>query len=295
MKDFLKLGEIGKVKLDENGKPKKPVNIFSKPIDVRQTEAARKSRIKITVIEALLFGAFLTAITAIYSISGINLEIDPESSAQIPSLFFFILEFVVFSILFGIGDYYLTEKRVNDYNQAVAGLPENLQDEINNALEEQKKEGLTEEEAKALNKSNGEEEEKKEEIQIEITEALDTEKDVDKVFVANAGDDFLGKIACCKGKILDNMGLEQEFLRITEMSVNEKGAENGVAAALLEKAKEFATESGMRAIAADADVNSANRLGLRESSKYDIKSPSGDLYMCETYPGSLMGLSGTVN
>jgi len=68
---------------DENKKQaKKPVNIFSRPINVMQTPEARKSRLTTVILEGLLFGAFLTAITAIYSISGLDLSLTPETPKQ---------------------------------------------------------------------------------------------------------------------------------------------------------------------------------------------------------------------
>ena len=296
MKDFLNLKKDPNKNLDKDGLPKKPENIFSKPIDVRQTEEARKSRLKIVIIEGLLFGAFLTAITAIYSISGLSFQLTPEQPQNAPSIFFYLLEFVVFSALVGVGDYFLTEKRVNDYNQKVHGMNINIDDEIAKALSEQEAEGITKEQAMAANKSDGQEEES--EQAFEIVDAVDTESDVVKALVAKNQDDFLGKISCRKGYILDTMGIEQQILVISAIEKSEKLLSNNVISALFEKARDFATESGMLAVVTSGSLNTEFTLNLSDVSKYSLKVAASDekyaIKITETYPGSLMGVSGTI-
>ncbi|MBQ3897240.1 MAG: hypothetical protein II742_01925, partial [Clostridia bacterium] len=138
----------------EGRKVKAPVNIFSKPIPVTQDDAARKARMKMIIIEGLLFGAFLTAITVIFSLSGLEMKLDPENGVNTPSIWFFLLEFIVFSIAFTVGDYFLTEHRVNMYNSQMAGININMDDEIDLALKAQEAEGISAEDAAAQNRSN---------------------------------------------------------------------------------------------------------------------------------------------
>lgn len=290
MKDFLKLEELLKVKLDENGNPKKPVNIFSKEIDVRQTEEARRSRMKIIIIEALLFGAFLTSVTAIYFISGINLDLNPESKAKIPSLFLFFLEFLISSALIGYGDYRLTETRVNDYNQKAASNPASLSDEITNALKEQELEGITKEEAVALNRSDGEEIQPEPKIKTEVKE---DENGEGMSFTASAEGKETGKMSCRKGLILDSAGMEHDILIISELSQSDEARGNDAAAALFDRAKSKAEEDGLCAAAASKELNDKFSLGLFEVSKYKLSSKE-PLLICESYPGSLMGISGEI-
>ena len=283
--------EAERIELEKGNRPKVPENIFSKPIDVSQSDEARKSRLKIVIIEALIFGAFLTAITAIYSFTGLDLKLNPETANKTPSLLFFVAEFVVFSGLVGIGDYFMTEKRVNDYNQKMAGVNFNIDEEIKNALLEQEAEGITKEEADALNSSNGEEKPIPKEIPLEIRDVSESKNLTDKAFEAYEEGTFAGKIRSCKGVILDSAGLETIILSISEFHVPEEYAKNAVGIKLFEEMKKAAMSEGLGAISVSFDFNEKYGLCLSESSKYGITCKS-QTCICEVYPGALMGING---
>lgn len=279
-------------KSDENGKKtvKKPINIFSRPINVLQTEDAKKSRIKNAVIEGLIFGAFITSVTAIYSLSGLDLKLSPESSMDTPSLFFFFAEFVVFSILISIGDFFLTEKRVNDYNQQVAGLAFDVESEIEKALMEQEKEGITPEDAAAANKTNGEEAPEKPFIEIR-PDPKNEESLTDKAFEAYIADNYMGKAECCKGVILDKSGLEHILLKITKLESSDEMYANGVAMELIGAFKEVAVSEGFVAVSVSESVYGDLEFALPYADKFNIKTAE-KTKISESFPGSLMGISG---
>ncbi len=273
---------------DEKKAVKKPVNIFSRPINVMQTPDARKSRLKTVIIEGLLFGAFLTAITAIYSISGIDLSLSPEATTQTPSVFFFVVEFVVFSVLVGVGDWFMTEKRVNDYNQSVAGLSFDIHDEIATALKEQEAEGITKDDAAAQNSANGEE---KPFIGVKLSDKNDEKSLTDKAFEAFINDKCVGSVESCKGVILDSNGIETIIIRISALSSTDETYANGVAMELIGALKEIAMNEGLAAVAVSESVYGTLSLTLPSASKFGIKT-SEETKIAEAYPGALMGVSG---
>ncbi len=283
--------EAERIELERGKKPKVPENIFSRPIDVTQSEEARRSRFRTVVIEALLFGAFLTAITAIYSFTGIDLKLNPESENKSPSIVFFITEFVVFSGLVGVGDYFLTEKRVNEYNQKMAGVSFNLDDEIKKALEEQEADGISKEDAAALNNSNGEEKPVPKEIPLTIKDVSESKSLTDKAFEAYDNETLAGKIKTCKGVILDSVGFETVILNVSEFSVPEEYAKNAVGIKLFDEVKKAAMAEGLGAIVVSSEANQKYGLCLSDSSKYGIKS-AVPTCICEVYPGALMGVNG---
>lgn len=276
---------------DKDGKKKtvkKPVNIFSRPINVMQTPEARKSRLKTVIIEGLLFGAFITAITAIYSISGIDLSLSPETPKQTPSIFFFVVEFFVFSVLVGVGDWFMTEKRVNDYNQSVAGLSFDIHDEIATALKEQEAEGITKDDAAAQNSANGEE---KPFIEVKPSDKNDENSLTDKAFEAFIKDKCVGSVESCKGVILDTNGIETIIIRIFTLSLTDETYANGVAMELVGALKEVAMNEGLAAVAVSESVYGNLSLTLPSASKFGIKTPE-ETKIAEAYPGALMGVSG---
>ena len=278
----------GKVN-DENKKQvKKPVNIFSRPINVMQTPEARKSRLTTVILEGLLFGAFLTAITAIYSISGLDLSLTPETPKQTPSVFFFVLEFIVFSVLVGVGDWFLTEKRVNNYNQSVAGLSFDIHDEIATALKEQEADGISKDDAAAQNSANGEE---KPFIEIKPSDKNDEKSLTDKAFDAFIGVEKAGSIESCKGIILNSSGIEPLIVKISDLSSTDKTYANGVAMELIGAVRDVAMNEGIAAVAIPASVYGDLNLTLPSTEKFGIKT-SEETKIVEAYPGALMGISG---
>ncbi len=283
-----KLAELTK----EEDKPKKPENLFSKPIDVTQSEEAQKGRLKTAIIEGLLFAAFLTSITLIYSLSGLEYKFDPTGEPANPSFIFFLFEFVFFGIFVSFANYKLTEKRVNDYNQKMAGLSFDIEDEIAQALELQAEEGITEEEAMALNKSNGEEEEVISEITVEVKAAGGSESLTDKAFEAFVDGEKVGSIACCKAFILDSVGIEQTIVRVFELEESEEFAKNNVGKKLFEALKDAILGDGFPAIVTSTEINEKFSLGFYSPSRYSIKTSNDDTVICEVYPGALMGISG---
>lgn len=283
-----KLAELTK----EEDKPKVPENLFSKPIDVTQSEEAQKSRFKTAVIEGVIFAAFLTSITLIYSLSGLEYKFDPTGEPANPSFIFFIFEFLFFSFFVSFANHKLTEKRVNDYNQKMAGFSFNLEDEITQALELQAEEGITEEDAMAINKSNGEEQEEVPEIVLEIKAVGGSESLADKAFEAFADGEKVGRIACCKAFVLDSMGMEQSIVRIFELEENAEFAKNNVGKQLFEALKDAVLGDGFLAIITSVDINTKFSLGFYNPSRYNIKTSNDDVVICEVYPGALMGFSG---
>lgn len=267
---------------------KKPVNIFSRPINVMQTPEARKSRLKTVIIEALLFGAFLTAITAIYSISGIDLSLSPETPKNTPSVFFFVVEFVVFSVLVGVGDWFLTEKRVNDYNQSVAGLSFDIHDEIANALKEQEADGITKDDAAAQNSSNGEE---KPFIEIKPSPENYEKSLTDKAFEAFINGKCVGSVKSCKGTILDSNGIETIIIKISSLESTDETYKNGVAMELVGALKDVAMNEGLSGVAVSKSVYGELSLTLPFAEKFGIKTAE-ETKITESYPGALMGISG---
>ncbi len=283
-----KLAELTK----EEDKPKRPENLFSKPIDVTQSEEAQKSRLKTAIIEGVLFAAFLTSITLIYSLSGLEYKFDPTGEPANPSFLFFLFEFLFFGVFVSFANYKLTEKRVNDYNQKVAGLSFDLDEEIAQALELQAEEGITEEDAMALNKSNGEEEEVVSEIVIDIKAVGGSESLTDKAFEAFVNDEKVGSIACCKAFILDSMGMEQAIVRVFELKENDEFAKNNVGKRLFATLKDAVLGDGLPAMITSSEINSKFSLGLYNPSRYGITTSNEDTVICEVYPGALMGVSG---
>ncbi len=283
-----KLAELTK----EEDKPKKPENLFSKPIDVTQSEEAQKGRLKTAIIEGLLFAAFLTSITLIYSLSGLEYKFDPTGEPANPSLFFFLFEFVFFGVFVSFANYKLTEKRVDEYNQKMAGLSFDIEDEIAQALELQAAEGITEEDAMAINKSNGEEEEEVPEVVVEIKAVGGSESLADKVFEAFVDDEKVGNIACCKAFILDSMGMEQTIVRIFEFEQSEEFAKNNVDKQLFAALKDAVLGDGFSAIITSSEINDKFCLGFYKPSRYNITTSNEDVVICEVYPGALMGISG---
>lgn len=283
-----KLAELTK----EEDKPKVPENLFSKPIDVTQSEEAQKARLKTAIIEGVIFAAFLTSITLIYSLSGLEYKFDPTGEPANPSFVFFLFEFVFFGIFVSFANHKLTEKRVNDYNQKMAGFSFNLDDEIAQALELQAEEGITEEDAMAINKSNGEEEEEIPETVVEIKATGGSETLSDKAFEAFIDGEKAGKIACCKAFILDSMGMEQAIVRIFELEESEKFAKNNVGKKLFEALKDAVLGDGFPAIVTTAEINNKFSLGFYNPSRYSITTGNEDVVICEVYPGALMGISG---
>lgn len=283
-----KLAELTK----EDDKPKRPENLFSRPIDVTQSEEAQKGRLKMAVIEGLIFAAFLTSITLIYSLSGLEYKFDPTGEPSNPSFWFFLFEFVFFGFFVSFANYKLTEKRVNDYNQKMAGLSFDINDEIAQALELQAQEGISEEEAMAINKSNGEETEEIPEVEIEIKAVGGSESPTDKVFEAFSDGEKVGSIASCKAFILDGMGVEQTIVRVFGFEQSAEAPKNNVSTALFNAMKEAVLGVGIPAIITSVEINDKFSLGFYNPSKYNIKTSSDDVVICEVYPGALMGMSG---
>lgn len=290
-KNTIDISGLFKSKEDEKkgDKPKVPVNIFSKPINVTQTEEARKSRLKTVIIEGLLFGAFLTAITAIYSLSGLELEFDPENGGNTPSLLFFLFEFVLFSGLVGVGDYFLTEKRVNDYNQKNAGWAFDINAEIEKALDEQASEGITEEQAAVLNKTNGE---TVPEVGVEIVPGS-ANGPTDKLFEAFIDGKKAGSVSSCKGIILNSNGLEEVVLLINALNIEEEYNATNVDKQLFSALKASAVSDGFSAVVMMASIYPAEKIGMVDASKFGISAKSKeDMKISELYPGALMNVSG---
>lgn len=283
-----KLAELTK----EDDKPKKPENLFSKPIDVTQSEEAQKKRLKTAIIEGLIFAAFLTSITLIYSLSGLEYKLDPTGEPANPSFVFFLFEFVFFGFLVSFFNYKLTEKRVDDYNQKMASLSFDIEEEIAQALELQAEEGITAEEAMALNKSNGEEDKTVLEVPVEIKATGTSESLTDKAFEAFMDGEKVGSIACCKAFILDSMGIEQTIVRIFEFEKNPEVAANNVSKELFGAVKDAVLNDGFPAIVTSKEINNEFCLGFYAPSKYNITASDEDTVICEAYPGALMGISG---
>ncbi len=267
-------------------KVKRPENIFSKPIPVTQDETARKARLKIVIIEGLLFGAFLTAITAIYSLSGLELKLDPENGVNTPSIWFFLIEFIVFSVIFTIGDYYLTERRVNNYNAKMAGINIDIGDEIERALKEQEADGITAEDAAAQNMSNGEEKQL-----IEVKCISGEESLTDKIFEAFIDEVSVGYIKTCKGIIADANGFENIVLKVFEFALREGDFKNGVAMELINAAKASASSNTLAAVVIPKSVYGSIELNVSSGEKYGIIYQE-ELKVQEAYPGALMGIKG---
>lgn len=267
-------------------KVKAPVNIFSKPIPVTQDDAARRERMKMIIIEGLLFGAFLTAITVIYSLSGLEMRLDPENGVNTPSIWFFALEFVIFSIAFTVGDYFLTEHRVNNYNAQMAGVNINIDDEIDSALKAQEAEGISADDAAAQNRSN-----RVEAAIIEVRCVQGESSLTDKVFEAYIGEEKVGNAATCKGVILDSNGFENVVLRMTQLFANEGEYKNGVVMELIAAAKSAASDNTLAAVIIPKSVYGDLTLNLSDGEKYKIKYPE-EVKVQEAYPGALMGISG---
>jgi len=270
----------------EGRKVKAPVNIFSKPIPVTQDDAARKARMKMIIIEGLLFGAFLTAITVIFSLSGLEMKLDPENGVNTPSIWFFLLEFIVFSIAFTVGDYFLTEHRVNMYNAQMAGININMDDEIDLALKAQEAEGISAEDAAAQNRSN-----RVEAAIIEIRCVQGETSLTDKAFEAYIGDEKVGNAATCKGVILDSNGFESVVLRMTQLFAAEGEYKNGVVMELIAAAKNAAADNTLAAVIIPKSVYGDLELNLSDGAKYKIQYPE-EVKVQEAYPGALMGISG---
>ncbi|MCR4747825.1 MAG: hypothetical protein K5836_05090 [Clostridiales bacterium] len=270
----------------EGRKVKAPVNIFSKPIPVTQDDAARKARMKMIIIEGLLFGAFLTAITVIFSLSGLEMKLDPENGVNTPSIWFFLLEFIVFSIAFTVGDYFLTEHRVNMYNSQMAGININMDDEIDLALKAQEAEGISAEDAAAQNRSN-----RVEAAIIEIRCVQGEASLTDKAFEAYIGDEKVGNAATCKGVILDSNGFENVVLRMTQLFAAEGEYKNGVVMELIAAAKNAAADNTLAAVVIPKSVYGDLELNLSDGAKYKIQYPE-EVKVQEAYPGALMGISG---
>lgn len=270
----------------EGRKVKAPVNIFSKPIPVTQDDAARKARMKMIIIEGLLFGAFLTAITVIFSLSGLEMKLDPENGVNTPSIWFFLLEFIVFSIAFTVGDYFLTEHRVNMYNAQMAGVNINMDDEIDLALKAQEAEGISAEDAAAQNRSN-----RVEAAIIEIRCVQGETSLTDKAFEAYIGDEKVGNAATCKGVVLDSNGFENIVLRMTQLFAAEGEYKNGVVMELIAAAKNAASDNTLAAVVIPKSVYGDLELNLSDGAKYKIQYPE-EIKVQEAYPGALMGISG---
>ena len=272
---------------DSNKKPvKAPVNIFSKPIPVTQDDEARRARLRIIIIEGLLFGAFLTAITVIYSLSGLDMKLDPENSMNTPSIWYFILEFIVFSALFAVGDYFLTEHRVNMYNSQMAGVNVNIDDEISEALKSQEAEGITAEDAAAQNKSDG-----KEAALIEAKCVAGEDSLTDKTFEAYINGQKAGSLTTCIGIILDSNGFETVVLRVTQLLASPGDYKNGIIMELIKAAKTAAADNTLAAVVLPKRVYGDTVLNLSDGAKYNITC-SEELKVQEAYPGALMGISG---
>lgn len=257
---------------------KRPINIFSKPIPVTQDEAARKARLKVVIIEGLLFGAFLTAITAIFSLSGLELKLDPENGVNTPSVWYFLIEFVFFSVVIGVGDYFLTERRVNNYNAQMAGIDVNIEEEIASALAAQEAEGITADAAAAQNI-----------IEVRCTEGENSL--TDKAFEAYEGEKKVGSARTCKGVILDSNGFETIILRMTELSADEGDFKNGVVMELINAAKQAAADNTLAAVVIPNSVLGDLETNLSSGEKYKITFTE-ELKVQEAYPGALMGVSG---
>ena len=270
----------------EGRKVKAPVNIFSKPIPVTQDDAARKARMKMIIIEGLLFGAFLTAITVIFSLSGLEMKLDPENGVNTPSIWFFLLEFIVFSIAFTVGDYFLTEHRVNMYNAQMAGVNINMDDEIDLALKAQEAEGISAEDAAAQNRSN-----RVEAAIIEIRCVQGETSLTDKAFEAYIGDEKVGNAATCKGVVLDSNGFENIVLRMTQLFAAEGEYKNGVVMELIAAAKNAASDNTLAAVVIPKSVYGDLELNLSDGAKYKIQYPE-EIKVQEAYPGALRGISG---
>ncbi|MBR6512775.1 MAG: hypothetical protein IKT24_04855 [Clostridia bacterium] len=272
---------------NDNKKPvKAPVNIFSKPIPVTQDDAARRERLKMIIIEGLLFGAFLTAITVIYSLSGLDMKLDPENSVNTPSIWYFILEFVVFSIIFGIGDYFLTEHRVNSYNSQMAGINVNIDDEIESALKAQEADGISAEDAAAQNRSDG-----KEAALIEVKCVQGEDSLTDKTFEAYLNEQKVGILTTCKGIILDSNGFESVIIKISGLSASNCDYKNGIVMDLIGAAKKAAADNALAAVIIPKSVYGDFELNISGGEKYNITSGE-EIKVSEAYPGALMGISG---
>ena len=272
----------------DTSKVKRPENIFSKPIPVTQDEAAKKSRLKTVIIEGLLFGAFITAITVIYSFSGLELKLDPENGVNTPSFWFFFFVFVFFSVVIGIGDYFLTERRVNNYNSKMAGI--NIDSEIDNEIEKalaaQEAEGITPEAAAAMNSSNGEEK-----PLIDIRCVSGQESLTDKVFEAYVNGEKVGCIQSCKGVILDSNGFETPIFKVCQLQANEGDFKNGVVMELVGALKKFAADNTLAAVAIPKSVYGDLVLNVSGAEKFGITFGE-ELKIQEAYPGALMGIKG---
>lgn len=272
----------------DTSKVKRPENIFSKPIPVTQDDEAKKSRLKIVIIEGLLFGAFITAITVIYSFSGLELKLDPENGVNTPSFWFFFFVFIFFSVVIGIGDYFLTERRVNNYNSKMAGI--NIDSEIDNEIEKalaaQEAEGITPEDAAAMNSSNGEEK-----PLIDIRCVAGEESLTDKLLEAYVNDEKVGSIQSCKGIILDSSGFETPILKVCGLQANEGDFKNGVVMELIGGLKKFAADNTLAAVAIPKSVYGDLVLNVSGAEKFGI-TYGEELKIQEAYPGALMGIKG---
>ncbi len=275
----------------DTSKVKKPVNIFSKPIPVTQDDAAKKARLKMVIIEGLLFGAFLTSITIIYSLSGLAARLDPMTNANTPNFLFFLLEFVLFSGLIGVGDYFLTEKRVNDYNAKMAGINFDIGDEIEMALKAQEAEGITAEQAAAQNKSNGEESGPAPFLEVKCVAG---EKSLtDKKFEAYLNEKLAGSAETCKVIIEGPTGMQTVALFIRSLTVDEGEFKNGVVMQLISAAKNAANDNGLAAVIIGKRVYGDMQLNMSSGEKYGIKFVE-EIKIQEAYPGALMGVSGSL-
>lgn len=275
----------------DTSKVKKPVNIFSKPIPVTQDETAKKARLKMVIIEGLLFGAFLTSITIIYSLSGLASRLDPMTNANTPNFLFFFLEFVFFSVVIGVGDYFLTEKRVNDYNSKMAGINFDIGNEIEMALKEQEEAGITAEVAAAQNKSNGEESGPAPFLEVKCVAG---EKSLtDKKFEAYLNDELAGVAETCKATIDGPLGMQTIVIFIRSLSAKDGEFKNGVVMQLINAAKAAAAENGLAAVVIGKRVYGDMQLNISSAEKFGITFVE-EIKIQEAYPGALMGVSGTL-
>ena len=275
----------------DTSKVKKPVNIFSKPIPVTQDETAKKARLKMVIIEGLLFGAFLTSITIIYSLSGLASRLDPMTNANTPNFLFFFLEFLFFSVVIGVGDYFLTEKRVNDYNSKMAGINFDIGNEIEMALKEQEEAGITAEVAAAQNKSNGEESGPAPFLEVKCVAG---EKSLtDKKFEAYLNDELAGVAETCKATIDGPLGMQTIVIFIRSLSAKDGEFKNGVVMQLINAAKAAAAENGLAAVVIGKRVYGDMQLNISSAEKFGITFVE-EIKIQEAYPGALMGVSGTL-
>lgn len=275
----------------DTSKVKKPVNIFSKPIPVTQDETAKKARLKMVIIEGLLFGAFLTSITVIYSLSGLASRLDPMTNANTPNFLFFFLEFVFFSVVIGVGDYFLTEKRVNDYNSKMAGINFDIGNEIEMALKEQEEAGITAEAAAAQNKSNGEESGPAPFLEVKCVAG---EKSLtDKKFEVYLNDELAGVAETCKAIIDGPLGMQTIVIFIRSLSAKDGEFKNGVVMQLINAAKAAAAENGLAAVVIGKRVYGDMQLNISSAEKFGITFVE-EIKIQEAYPGALMGVSGTL-